>query len=276
MIEIRGIRKTYPDGTEALRGVSHRFSEHVTCILGRNGAGKTTLIRILSTQLLPTSGAAVVNGYDVVSQPGRVRGIISSIPQEAKPSGIATPMEHCMMYLSARGMGLSEAERESRRALKALDLTEVMDKPADELSGGTKRKLFVAMALASRAEIIFLDEPTTGLDPISRLEVWSAIKKLKSQVILTTHYMEEAKVLSDEVVLVEGGRIITHGTVAQLLAPFKGKVRIEGDGGRYRLGGLSFSYVDKAKAKRFVGKNVTIKPVDLEDIFVTRGIKVED
>lgn len=275
MIEIKKLKKHYRGGTIALRGINLRIDKRLTCILGRNGAGKTTLLRILSTQLLPSSGQAFVNGYDVVKEAKKIRGMICSIPQEAKPSGLPTPFDHLFMYLTARGMTFAEATDTANKALRKLDLWRVRNTPSDDLSGGTKRKIFVAMALASNAEVIFLDEPTTGLDPISRLQVWAAIRTLKSQIILTTHYMEEAKELADDIILIDNGRVLARGTAQQLLRPFKNKVRIEGIG-RYRVGGLSFSYANKNQAKRYIGKTVAIKPVDLEDLFITRGVNIED
>ena len=134
-----------------------------------------------------------------------------------------------------------------------------------------RRKVFVAMAIASGANVIFLDEPTTGLDPISRLEVWSSLKKLRCEIIVTTHYMEEAKELSEEVVLIDHGKVVVQGGVEELLGRFRGRVRAEGPRGDYLIGGLHISYVTKAKAERLVEKGYTIKQVTLEDIFITSG-----
>nr|WP_276321694.1 ABC transporter ATP-binding protein [Saccharolobus shibatae] len=244
-------------------------NSRVVTLLGRNGAGKTTLTRILSTQLLPTSGIARVQGYDVVKDAKKVRKIIASIPQEAKSIGIASPMEHLVMYLTARGLSFKEATEISRSALKEVGLWEVKDKPSDELSGGMKRKIFVAMALASNAELVLLDEPTTGLDPYSRLEVWSVLKSIKSKILLTTHYMEEAEELSDEVILLHKGKLIAKGSIKELLAKFDNKVRVEGIGD-YKIGRLRISYIDRNEASDYVGKYV-IKPITLEDLFIIYG-----
>ncbi|TRM87381.1 multidrug ABC transporter ATP-binding protein, partial [Sulfolobus sp. A20-N-G8] len=238
----------------------------VITLLGRNGAGKTTLTRILSTQLLPTSGIARVESYDVVRDVRKVRKIIASIPQEAKPVGIASPFEHLVMYLTARGYSIKESEEVSRKVLKEVGLWEVKDKPSDELSGGMKRKIFVAMALASNAEVVLLDEPTTGLDPYSRLEVWSILKSIKSKLVLTTHYMEEAEELSNEVILLNKGKLIAIGSIEDLLSKFKDKVRVEGTGD-IKVGNLRIQYVERDKAIDFVGKYV-VKPITLEDLFI--------
>ncbi|AAK43268.1 ABC transporter ATP-binding protein [Saccharolobus solfataricus] len=269
MLETINLTKIYRDGTVALDNLTFSANTRVVTLLGRNGAGKTTLTRILSTQLLPTSGIARVEGYDVVKDARKVRKIIASIPQEAKSIGIASPMEHLIMYLTARGLSFKEATEISRSALKEVGLWEVRDKPSDELSGGMKRKIFVAMALASNAELVLLDEPTTGLDPYSRLEVWSVLKSIKSKILLTTHYMEEAEELSDEVILLHKGKLIAKGSIKELLTKFDNKVRIEGIG-EYKIGRLRISYVDRNEASDYVGKYV-IKPITLEDLFIIYG-----
>ncbi len=268
------ITKVYGNGQVALRDFTGTIGSRRATVLGRNGAGKTTLLRILSTQLKPTKGSASINGYDVISEARKVRELVCSIPQEAQTAGMASPYEHVFMYLVARGFSFSEASAAARKALKELDLGDFMDRPTDELSGGMKRKVFVAMALASNAEVIFLDEPTVGLDPISRLSVWQAIRSLDSQIILTTHYMEEAAALSDEILLVDKGRLVVKGTADELLRPLKGKVRVEGVGD-IRIGGISISYVDESKASEFVGRAV-IRPVGLEDVMITMGAAPED
>jgi ABC-2 type transport system ATP-binding protein len=276
MIETKSLTKKYDDGTVALGRLSLTLNKRITSILGRNGAGKTTAIRILSTQLLPTSGTAKINDLDVVEDASLVRDIISSIPQEIKPMGIANSYDHISMYLNARGIPSNEIDALTEKALKDLNLWHVRKKPTADLSGGMRRKVFVAMALASKAEVIFLDEPTTGLDPISRIEVWSAIKKLKSTIIITTHYMEEAKELAEEIVLIDHGKKIAQGTIPELLKRFGGKVRVEGPKGRYKIGTTNISYMRQADAKRLLSKGYTLKPVSLEDLFVIReGVSLE-
>ena len=276
MIEITNLSKRYPDGTVALDKLNLKLNKRITTILGRNGAGKTTTIRIMSTQLLPTSGSVRIGELDVVKDVDMVRDIMSSIPQEIKPMGIANSYDHVAMYLSARGIPSKEIPSLVEKALRDLSLWDVRKKPAADLSGGMRRKVFVAMALASKAEIVFLDEPTTGLDPISRMEVWSAIKKLKSStIVITTHYMEEAKELSDDVVLIDHGKKLAQGTVEELLRRFRGKVRVDGPTGRYRIGGTYISYMKEEKAKKLLDKGYSVKQVGLEDLFVIRGDTLE-
>lgn len=232
------------------------------------------MLRILSTQLLPTSGHAVIDGYDVVKDADKLRKIMVSIPQEAGPLGYLTAEEHIKIYLTARGMSFGTARLEAAHALKDLGLWDARNKTADELSGGMKRKIFVGMALASNADIIFLDEPTVGLDPISRIEVWSALKKLGSKMILTTHYIDEAKELTKDIVMIDEGRAKAHGTVERLLKKSAGMVRVEsttGEKGDYTIGGMSISYVKAREASKYAERGYIVKPVDLEDLFIMKG-----
>ncbi len=271
MIEVSKLVKRYGDGTKALDIAKLRLDKRITSILGRNGAGKTTFMRILSTQLLPTSGTILVDGADVVKETDLVREKICSIPQEVAPWDIASAEEHFMMYLSARSLPAGEIKSLAEKHLKEMGLWEVKDKSMSGLSGGMKRKAFVAMALASNAELVFLDEPTTGLDPISRLEVWSALRRMKGTIVITTHYMEEAKELSDEVVLIDKGKPVAQGSVEYLLRRFAGKVRVEGPKGKYKVGGTHITYMTSTAAKKLVGKGYEIKQPSLEDLFIING-----
>ncbi len=278
MIEVLGLTKRYGDGTVALKSVSFKLDKKITSIIGRNGAGKTTLLRILSTQLMPTSGKAAINDLDVIKNAPSIRKIAVSIPQESKPIDYLSTIDGVRLYLSARGVGMRESMRAAGVALRKVGLWDARDKLSYELSGGMKRKIFVAMAIAAEADIVFLDEPTTGLDPFSRVEVWSAIRAIKGQVILTTHYMEEAQALSEDVLMIESGKIFAHGTVNQLLKPFDGLVRIEGLRKRkssYRIGTTWISYMKESAAKSFVGREDIIKPVTLDDLFIRRGVNLE-
>ncbi len=284
MIEIHGIRKRYHNGTYALKGVSLDLKEKFTSIIGRNGAGKTTLMRILSTQLLPTSGTALINGYDVVKDANKIRKIILSIPQEADPIGYLTPAEHLKIYLAARGMSFHSTDEEAMNAMKELELWDARDTPADMLSGGMKRKIFVAMALASNADTIFLDEPTTGLDPLSKLQVWSAIRKLTGNIVLTTHYMEEAQELSKEIAIIDGGKCMGKGTVHSLLGKFDGLLHAETSNENeknatkqpaYIIGSTVIKYIHNDEAEAYLKKGYIVKPITLDDVFITKGVDIE-
>ncbi len=278
LIEIRNLRKVYSNGKVALDHIDLDIPAGITAIIGRNGAGKTTLMRILSTQLKPTSGTIRIMGLDTAKYEKRIRRLICSIPQEASPIGILTPLEQVKMYLVARGFSYSSADAEARSALADAGLEDNMRTPADMLSGGMKRKIFVAMALASGSEIVFLDEPTTGLDPISRYDVWAAIRRLKSHVILTTHYMEEAASLSSYIVLVDSGMVISRGRLGDLLAEFSGKVRIEcrdRQEDSISMGGMFIKYVDAEKAEEYVKLGCDVKSITLDDVFIKERIDLE-
>ncbi len=278
MIEIQGITKRYNKHVFALKGIEASLKERVTTVIGRNGAGKTTLIRILSTQLFPSSGTALIEGFDILKETKKVRQLISSIPQEAQLIGILSPLEQMQLYLMARGFSSSQAKEESKDALDELELYDFRNAPSDTLSGGMKRKVFVAMALAAKAPVIFLDEPTTGLDPLSRIEVWSAIKRLSSKIILTTHYMEEAQELSNEVVVIDQGKIITHGTVNNLLSTFNGKMRAEKlDGEEFdiKIANVAIKYIEQDRVDEFLRKGYDIKRINLDDIFLSKGVSLE-
>jgi ABC-2 type transport system ATP-binding protein len=271
MININNLTKTYKDGTPALKGITLTLDKKISIVLGQNGAGKTTLLRILSTQLMPSSGKATILGYDVVKEAGRIRSQIVSIPQEAEVINFLTAYEHMEIYLTARGFPKGEIEPKSYAALRKVGLYDKRDKMSYSLSGGMKRKVFVAMALAADAGLTFLDEPTRGLDPISRLEVWSAINGLKGKVVLTTHYLEEAKRLSDEIILMDSGKISMQGTTEALLRPMKGLMRVDGlKKGRLhvRIGSLDISYLRVRDAMAYAEKGLEVRQPDLEDLFI--------
>src|SRR4030095_11983416 len=175
-------------------------------LLGRNGAGKTTFVRICATQLMPTSGRIFVLGHDIIKHPDRVRNQISAIPQEGRPLRALTPWDHVYNWLRIRGESSEIAKEKAVQILEKLDLYDARNVPAMNLSCGMKQKVLVAMALAHDAQLLFLDEATIGLDPVSRRQVWSAIKDWKDQdrtILLTTHYMDEAALLADYIVIID-------------------------------------------------------------------------
>lgn len=199
-------------------------------LLGRNGAGKTTFVRMCATQLMPTSGTINVLGYDVVTQARHVRDLISIVPQEGRPLRALTPWDHVYNWLQIRGDSKREAREKTEAMLRKLEIYEARDTPAMNLSGGMKQKILVAMAMATDAELLFLDEPTIGLDPVSRRQVWTAIKDWKRKggsILLTTHYMDEAEMLSDYIVIIDKGMIIAKGTIQELRRIIPQNIRVD-------------------------------------------------
>jgi len=290
----KGVWKRYKNGVVALKGVSFSVEKgRLVALLGRNGAGKTTWVRIASTQLLPTQGTVEVLGLDVVADPWSVRELIAMVPQEGFPLDILTPFEFVHSYLLIRGYGRSEAKKLAREYLALLELEPHAKRTIGELSGGLKRRVLVAAVLASGAEVLFLDEPTIGLDPLARRGVWRALKEAKragGTMLLTTHYMDEAESLADEVVIVHEGRVLFSGTVGEARRAvghdFKvevyGDLEVEGYEG-LRLRGVTVFYVDEGEVdevlRRAVAKGYesVVKPTSLEDLFIKlTGERIEE
>lgn len=222
-IHCESLTKVYSGskGRKALDAVSFDIrSSGVFSLIGMNGAGKTTLVRILATQLQPSSGKASVNGLDVMKDASKLRDRIACVPQEARTAPFMTPKETVLSYLLWRGMGYGEASKKAAEALAKVGLADQADVVNRKLSGGTKRKVLVATVLSSEADVIFLDEPTTGLDPISRRELWKLLTSLAKDrfVILTTHYLEEAEQLANTIGILHKGKLIDLGTLDQLRA----------------------------------------------------------
>jgi ABC-2 type transport system ATP-binding protein len=206
-------------GAKALDDLSFSLpSNGIFALIGRNGSGKTTLVRILATELEPTSGQAFINGIDVVREPRKLRQKIAIVPQEARPVPWMTPMQTTQSYLLWRGFRYSESKEKAFRTLQRLGLGEYCDDLNRKLSGGMRRKVMVATVLATEAEVIFLDEPTTGLDPISRREFWETLREVGKErfTFLTTHYLEEAEELGDRIGILDRGRLARIGTMNEL------------------------------------------------------------
>lgn len=218
-ISVSHLSKTYSGGIHALEDVNFNFDHNgIFSLIGKNGAGKTTLIRILSTQLLPTAGEATINGFDILKQTREIRELIAAVPQEARAVPWMTPVQTITSYLMWRGYTHSESREMGKNALRTMGMEEQEDKKNRNLSGGQKRKVLVATALASEAKLIFLDEPTTGLDFISRKELWNLLSSLKRErlIFLTTHYLEEAETLGDLIGVMSNGNMVGFGSLDQL------------------------------------------------------------
>jgi ABC-2 type transport system ATP-binding protein len=222
-IEVEKLVREYKKGPRAVDGIDLRVDAgEIYGFLGPNGAGKSTTVLMLTTLLPPTSGTARVGGFDVVRQGPEVRATIGAALQEAALDGLLTGREH--LRLQATLQALPRAERKSRadELLERVGLTEAADRKVKGYSGGMKRRLDLALALVHRPSVLFLDEPTTGLDPQSRAALWTEVARLARDdgvtVFLTTQYLEEADVLADRVGIIDHGHIVAEGTPADLKA----------------------------------------------------------
>ncbi|MEP6591780.1 MAG: ATP-binding cassette domain-containing protein [Gemmatimonadota bacterium] len=195
-------------------------------LLGPNGAGKSTLLRMLTTLMLPTSGTALVGGFDIVTEADQVRRSIGVIPQAMTSDLELSPMENLLFFAKLYGVPKERRNRQAAELLEEVELTAWAHKPVKQLSGGMRRRVEIARGLMHEPKIFFLDEPTTGLDPVSRAAVWSMLKRLKGErdltILLTTHYMDEADKLCDRVAIVD------HGVLRALDAPMRLKAAIGG------------------------------------------------
>src|ERR671910_883931 len=292
-IEAKQVSKIYKGSSyAALSTVSLNVEPgQIYTLLGRNGAGKTTFVRICATQLMPTAGSISILGYDVVKEPGKVRSIISIVPQEGRPLRALTPWDHVYNWLQIRGENKNKSKEETEKILRKLELYEERNRPAMNLSGGMKQKVLVAMAMATNAELLFLDEPTIGLDPVSRRQVWSAIKDWKKEgksILLTTHYMDEAEMLSDNIVIIDKGRIIAQGIMNELRKIIPQNIRVDItkdnidtevfksfgsiiESGDDTIRIFTFESAIKELTELAVKKNLsfTVSPITLDDVFVS-------
>jgi ABC-2 type transport system ATP-binding protein len=213
------IVKTYGDVT-ALSGISFEVPRGtVLGILGPNGAGKTTTVNVLSTLQTPDFGRAYVAGYDVVQEAQMVRKCIMLTGQYAALDERLTGRENLMLFSRLMGLSRNEAKTRVQQLLDEFDLTYAANRPVGKYSGGMRRRIDIACGLVTRPEVVFLDEPTTGLDPRSRQSVWNLVKALKHEgitILLTTQYLEEADVLSDNIIVVDKGTVIAEGTSGEL------------------------------------------------------------
>ena len=222
-IEAEKLVREFKKGPRAVDGIDLRVAPgEIYGFLGPNGAGKSTTVHMLTTLLPPTSGTARVGGYDIVKQGPQVRGVIGAALQEAALDPLLTGREHLRLQTALHGMRRSERAQRAAELLERVGLQEAADRPVKGYSGGMKRRLDLAMALVHRPRILFLDEPTTGLDPQSRSALWVEVGRLAKEegvtIFLTTQYLEEADVLADRVGIIDHGQIVAEGTPGALKA----------------------------------------------------------
>jgi len=222
VIEVRALRRTFKGGIEAVRGIDLMVSpDEVFGFLGPNGAGKTTTVRMLCTLLPPTGGTAKVAGFDVTQSPDAVRHRIGVALQEIGLDPVQTGRELIELQCGLYGITGRQARQRAEELLELVGLTEAADRRTKTYSGGMKRRLDLASALVHEPQVLFLDEPTTGLDPASRLTVWDEVRRINAAgttVFLTTQYLEEADQLCDRLAIIDDGQIVTEGTPQELKA----------------------------------------------------------
>jgi ABC-2 type transport system ATP-binding protein len=226
-VEVTGLVKTYPGKVQALKGVSFSVAPgSVFALLGPNGAGKSTIVKILTTLSRPNAGQASVVGYDVAREPERVRRLIGVVGQKSAVDLEATTAENLTLQGQFYGLSGGELRRRVSGLLERFNLLEARKRIARTLSGGMQRKLDVAMGLIHQPQVLFLDEPTTGLDPEARADMWREIAKLSREdgltVLLTTHYLEEADHLAQQVAIIDHGQIVVEGAPDELKAELRG------------------------------------------------------
>jgi ABC-2 type transport system ATP-binding protein len=231
-VEAVQVTKKYKGSVSfALKNISLNIEPgRIFTLLGRNGAGKTTFVRICATQLLPTSGTVKIFNNDLIKDTEKIRNYISIVPQEGRPLRALTPWDHVYYWLRIRGVNKYESSERTKKVLRDFELYDVRNKLSMYLSGGMKQKILVAMAMATESKLLFLDEPTIGLDPVSRRQIWKAIKEKKESgttIMLTTHYMDEAEVLSDDIVIIDKGIVIAQGTISDIRNKIKENIKIE-------------------------------------------------
>ncbi|GGM32285.1 ATP-binding cassette domain-containing protein [Dactylosporangium sucinum] len=235
MIETKGLRKSFRSRAgretkvvEAVRGVDLSVKEgEIFGFLGPNGAGKTTTLRMLATLIEPDGGEASIAGADLLKEPGEVRRRIGYVAQGGSTWDESTAREELVLQARFYGIGKAEAQRRAERALHAFQLSEYADRRTKTYSGGQRRRVDIALGIIHEPKIVFLDEPTTGLDPQSRAHMWDEVRRLREEgmtVFITTHYLDEADALCDRIAIMDNGEIVTEGTVDALKREVAGDV----------------------------------------------------
>ena len=301
-ISVRNIVKRFGNFT-AVDGVSFDVAEgEIFGLLGPNGAGKSTLIRMMTTLLEITDGTALIEGYDVRKEPNKARRNIGVIPQAMTSDGDLTVWENLSIYSKLYGISAADRENSINELLELVDLTQWRDAAARNLSGGMRRRLEIARGLVHRPKIFFLDEPTTGLDPVSRVAVWEMITSIKEKrnltVLITTHYMDEADRLCDRIAIVDHGKLVALDSPRSLknsvpgsnvieaqflnapedweqaLGQLSGVNKVQPEGNHmYRIltndgSRTTTDLVETAIRKNVVVKSLTVQSTTLDDVFV--------
>ncbi len=300
-VEVDKLTKRFGDFT-AVDAISFYVGHgEVFGLLGPNGAGKSTLIRMLTTLIPPTSGSAHVNGFDVARQPNQVRQSIGVIPQAMTSDLDLSAMENMTIFAKFYGIPREKRKRTIAQLLADVDLTQWADKPVKNFSGGMRRRLEIARGLVHEPKIFFLDEPTTGLDPVSRVAVWDMLNRLKHErdltILVTTHYMDEADKLCDRIAIVDHGKLVALDSPLKLKASVPGQnflevsfsrvpdhwadtlrglpdvAEVKGDDHFFRISSqngpvTTVAVMDAAKAAGITVQSLSVQSTTLDDVFV--------
>ena len=272
-ISVRGLVKHYRDGTEANRGIDLEVRRgELVSILGPNGAGKTTFLRQITTELRPTSGSVEVFGMDAIASPLQAKRMMGITPQEAGVFETLRVRAHLELFARFKGLNKNEARSSTAEVIHDLDLDAESDKRVGDLSGGQRRRILIGLALLGNPMLLVLDEPTTGLDPVSRRAVWNLIRRRVANgctVLLSTHYIEEAERLSDRIGIISAGKMIAMGSLDELLArltkSYRLSYRIAADEGQVRY------FATFADAQRYAAEQriaeYSLARASLEDVY---------
>ena len=300
-IDVRNIVKKFGDFT-AVDGINFAVEEgEIFGLLGPNGAGKSTLIRMLVTLLQPTAGTALVGGFDVIKQADDVRRAIGVIPQAMTSDLELSVEENLLIYAKLYGVPREKRDRVIPELLEAVELLQWKDKQVKNLSGGMRRRVEIARGLVHEPRVFFLDEPTTGLDPVSRTAVWEMLQRIKANrnltVLITTHYMDEADKLCDRIAIVDHGKLVALDSPMLLKASVPGKNileasfinapadwparlealafvdKVDGQGHVYRISssngpGTTLAMMEAASAANVTVQSLSVQSTTLDDVFV--------
>ncbi len=282
-IRVHGLVKQYRDGTEANRGIDLEVRRgELVSILGPNGAGKTTFLRQITTELKPSAGSVEIFGLDAVAAPQQAKRAMGITPQEAGVFETLRVREHLELFGGFKGLAKREARRSATEILHELDLDAEANKRVGDLSGGQRRRILIGLALLGNPALLVLDEPTTGLDPVSRRAVWKVIRRRVTDgctVLLSTHYIEEAERLSHRVAIISAGKMIAIGTLDELLSRLTKSYRLSY---RERLDETQVRYFAAfAEAQRYIAEQriaeYSLARASLEDVyFELTGHRFED
>jgi ABC-2 type transport system ATP-binding protein len=282
-IEVEGLVREFKNGPLAVDRIELRVAPgEIYGFLGPNGAGKSTTVLMLTTLLPPTAGTARVAGFDIASEGGRVRGAIGAALQEAALDPLLSANEHMRLQTALHGLAKAERIERARELLARVGLSEAADRKVGEYSGGMKRRLDLALALVHRPRILFLDEPTTGLDIQSRTALWDEVARLASEegvtVFLTTQYLEEADALADRVGIIDHGHIVAEGTPAELKAEI-GRPTVEAvphdPADQERVVQALASFGERVGASRRAGASVLLEGGESQLADVVRALDAE-